>query len=160
MCHRDLLLRLHQHLTALRQARTLYAPKLATEFNAIDIFGPDELRLSFILKELLSPLGSHAQGAIFLELFLKRFELDNFLSIPNDVNVSTEKTTCHLDNTMLRMDIHLDFGAAAITIENKPWAGDQANQCTNYLNQLALSHPELNCPIYLSGSGEPPSTDS
>jgi hypothetical protein len=166
MCHRDLLLRLHQHLLALRQARDLYAPKLAPELNAIGLCSPDELRLSFILKELLSPKdllspsGSHAQGAIFLELFLNRFELVNFLPFTNDVNVSTEKTTDRIANRMLRMDIHLDFGPAAIAIENKPWAGDQKNQRRDYLEQLKRSHPALNCLIYLSGSGEPPSTDS
>ncbi|MEI7867655.1 MAG: PD-(D/E)XK nuclease family protein [Candidatus Methylumidiphilus sp.] len=160
MCHRDLLLRLHHRLDALRQARKLYAPKLAPEFNAIGLCGPDELRLSQILKELLSPIGSHAQGAIFLKLFLKCFDLENFLPVPDNTKVCTEKTTDRLANKMLRMDIHLDFGPAAIAIENKPWAGDQENQCMNYLNQLALSHPELNCLIYLSGSDEPPSTDS
>ncbi len=160
MCHRDLLLRLHHRLDALRQARKLYAPKLAPEFNAIGLCGPDELRLSQILKELLSPIGSHAQGAIFLKLFLKCFDLENFLPVPDNTKVCTEKTTDRLANKMLRMDIHLDFGPAAIAIENKPWAGDQENQCKNYLNQLALSHPELNCLIYLSGSDDPPSTDS
>jgi len=160
MCHRDLLLRLHHRLDALRQARKLYAPKLAAEFNAMGRCGPDELRLSQILKELLSPIGSHAQGAIFLKLFLKCFDLDNFLPIPNNVNVSTEKMTDRLANTMRKMDIHLDFVPAAIAIENKPWAGDQENQCKDYLEQLKRSHPALNCLIYLSGSGEPPSTDS
>jgi len=58
MCHRELLLRLHQHLQALRQARVLYASKLAPDFNAIGWFGPDEMRLSWVLKELLSPSGS------------------------------------------------------------------------------------------------------
>ncbi len=156
MCHRDLLLRIHHHLDALRQARKLYAPKLAPEFNAIELFSPDELRLSKLLKELLSPTGTHAQGAIFLELFLQRFELENFLPIPNNVDVSTEKTTNLIANTMRRMDVHLNFGLAAITIENKPRAGDQENQCRRYLAQLADSHPRLNCLIYLSSSGKPP----
>ena len=137
MCHRNLLEQLYRHLESLRQARRLYGPKLAPDFNAIGLFGPDEPRLSFILKELLSPTGSHGQGAIFLELFLKR-----------------------LPNTMRKMDVHLDFQSAAIAIENKPWAGDQKDQCKDYLAQLALSHSKLNCLLYLSASGKPPSEDS
>jgi hypothetical protein len=159
MCHRDLLLRLHQHLLALRQARRLYASILAPEFNAIGLCGPDKLRMSFILKDLLSPSGSHAQGAIFLELFLKRFGLENFLPVPDNTKVCPEKTTDRLANPIRKMDIHLDFGPAAIAIENKPWAGDQKNQCSDYLEQLALSHT-IYCLIYLSGSCDPPSTNS
>ncbi len=91
MCHRDLLLGIHHRLDALRQARKLYAPKLAPEFNAIGLFGPNELRLSQLLKELLSPTGSHAQGSIFLELFLQFFELEKFLPLADRAIVSTEK---------------------------------------------------------------------
>ena len=157
MCHRDLLSRIYHRLDALRAARNLVAPKLAPKFNAIGLFDPDELRLSQLLKELLSPTGSHAQGAIFLKLFLQRFDLEKFLPLADRAIVRTEKTTDHHDG---RMDVNLNFGLEAITIENKPWAGDQANQCKRYLAQLSLSHPRLNCLIYLSGSGKPPSPDS
>ena len=157
MCHSDLLLRLYHRLDTLKEARKLYAPKLAPDFNAIGLCGPDELRLSQLLKVLLSPTGSHAQGAIFLELFLQRFELEKFLPILNNVEVSTEKTINH-NNTVRRIDIYLEFDlAAAIAIENKPWAGDKQNQCRDYrdyLEQLIRCHPEgLYCLIYLSGSG-------
>jgi len=58
------------------------------------------------------------------------------------------------------MDIYLDFGSAAIAIENKPWANDQDAQCKDYLNQLKNSHPSHYCLVYLSASGEIPSDDS
>ncbi|MCX7109249.1 MAG: PD-(D/E)XK nuclease family protein [Proteobacteria bacterium] len=164
MCHRDLLLRTYHRLNTLRQACGLYGPKLAPNFNAISLFSPDELRLSQLLKELLSPTGSHAQGSIFLELFLQRFGLEIFLPLVDRAKVSTEKTINH-NNTVRRIDIYLNFDlAATIAIENKPWAGDQENQCRDYkdyLEQLIHIHPEgLICLIYLSGSGEQPSTFS
>lgn len=160
MCHRDLLLRLYQHLSALRHARNLCAPRLAPDFNTLGILSPDELRLSQILKELLSPAGSHAQGAIFLELFLKRFGLENYLPSIHQVKVSTERPTDRIANKMRRMDICLDFGRAAIAIENKPWGPDQPYQCSDYLAQLTASHPFLYCVIYMPGVDGPPSAGS
>ena len=54
----------------------------------------------------------------------------------------------------------MDFGAAAIAIENKPWALDQQKQITDYLGQLESSHPNKHCLLYLSGDGSGPSEES
>lgn len=158
---RDFLLRVQSRLAGVREARELYAAKLAPDFNPLGLLWPDEGRLSWVLADLLNPKGTHAQGAIFLELFLKHFGLEEgFLPLAVHARISTEKTTDRLPNTMRRMDIFLDLGTGAITIENKPWAGDQKNQCRDYLAQLALSHPARHCLLYLSASGNPPSVES
>ncbi len=158
----EFLLDVYKHLNALREARVRYASRLAPDFNALASLDPDELRLSQILKELLSPTGTHAQGSVFLKLFLERFDLaQQFLPHIGNVSATTEKSMDRLPNSTRRMDIHLDFGGmAAIAIENKPWAGDQQGQCQDYLKQLGKSHPATHCVIYLSGTGNPPSETS
>lgn len=161
MAHRELLLRLHTHLKVLRETHAVYAPQLTPHFNALAWLGPDETRLSSIFKELLSPAGSHAQGSVFLKLFLERFDLaKDYLALVEKGKAKTEKSTDRLPNTMRRIDIFIDFGTAALAIENKPWSGDQPNQCRDYLAQLAISHPDTHCLIYLSASGNPPSEQS
>lgn len=158
----EFLLDVYKHLNALREARVRYASRLAPDFNVLASLGPDELRLSQIVKELLSPTGTHAQGSVFLRLFLERFNLaQQFLPHIDNVSATTEKPMDRLPNATRRMDIHLDFGGmAAIAIENKPRAGDQQEQCQDYLKQLGKSHPATHCVIYLSGAGNPPSETS
>ena len=156
----DFLCRIYGRLDGLRQARKLYAPRLAPDFNSFNFIAPDEMRLSEILATLLRPSGDHAQGAAFLNAFLKRFDLEDYLQEAHRVEVITEAVTNRIDNSMRRMDILLNFGQSAIAIENKPWTYDQNEQVTDYLDQLKKSHPKKHCLIYLSGTGKPPSNES
>src|ERR1017187_2863553 len=48
----------------------------APTFRALSVLSPDENRLSDIIAELLSPRGSHGQGATFLTLFTSRCRSD------------------------------------------------------------------------------------
>lgn len=161
MDHSEFLRRIHGRLNGLRQAREMYAPRLAPDFNTFTFIAPDEMRLSEIIATLLYPPGDHAQGAAFLNAFLKRFALEAYLpEVSRDTKVRTEVVTDRIDSSMRRMDILIDFGQSAITIENKPWTYDQNEQVADYLKQLERSHPQKHCLLYLSGTGEPPSDDS
>jgi len=151
---------LHGKLESFQHARELYAPRLAPDFNSFNFISPDEMRLSKILATFLDPAGEHAQGPAFLRAFLNRFELEGYLTEPNQVKVRTEAVTDRIDNSMRRMDIIIDFGDAAIVIENKPWADDQSEQISDYVKQVQSSHPNKFCLLYLSCTGEPPTEAS
>ncbi|MCX5814424.1 MAG: PD-(D/E)XK nuclease family protein [Proteobacteria bacterium] len=151
---------LHGRLESFQHARELYAPRLAPDFNSFNVISPDEMRLSKILATLLDPAGEHAQGPAFLKAFLHWAQLEGYLAESNPVKVQTEVVTDRIDNPMRRMDIIIDFGDAAIVIENKPWTGDQSEQVSDYVKQVKSSHPNNFCLLYLSGTGEPPTEAS
>jgi hypothetical protein len=156
----DFLHRVYGRIDGFRQAQKIYASKLAPDFSVFNFIAPDEMRLSKIIASLIDPLDSHAQEMSFLNAFLKRFTLENYLPVTTGAKVSTEVVTNQIDNSMRRMDILIDFGQSAIVIENKPWAADGYRQVKDYLKQLKNSHPHMHCLLYLSGNGKLPSGES
>lgn len=143
----------------------------AHRFNVLDYLRTNELGLSRIIADLFNPLGSHGQGAFFLEVFLRMLEEENnsivdsrwFGFKPEEVIVNTELKI--RDNR--RIDIHVnikreDSERFALAIENKPYAGDQESQVKDYLCQLEndVSNKGNFLLIYLSPRGEKPSESS
>lgn len=132
---------------------------LARRFNVFDYLRTDELGLSRVVADLLNPKGKHGQGAIFLELMLCRCGLKDYLARPDArsaVEVEVEKAI--KDNR--RLDICVCIGGRCLAIENKPYAGDQPRQVGDYLEWLRDSGFEKYALIYLSPSGEGPSSES
>lgn len=105
-----------------------------------------------VLADLLSPQGSHGQRAVFLEMFLSSFKLDESWAVPNKARVATEVGT----RNGRRIDIRIDFENGAIAIENKPWAGDQELQVADYIAEIEAKHPLNRKLIYLSAYGDGP----
>lgn len=164
----NLLQTVSQEIKALEIARQRYAQELAPDFSVFNYIYTDEIMLSRMIADLLNPKGEHAQGDLFLNLFLSQFsEIPDFeqLNIPQ-ARVSTEVLTFR-SQTQRRMDIYIEipylysskrFG---LCIENKPYAADQENQLADYAKELELLHPEQHWHIvYLSGSDNDPSTFS
>ena len=90
----------------------------------------DEVRLhSRFLYSLLNPHGSHYQGSLFLEIFLKILKLPFHLNL-EQVVVFKEK-----DN----MDLYITDGQSHVVIENKLEAKDQERQAEKYINHLIKS---------------------
>jgi hypothetical protein len=90
----------------------------------------DEVRLhSRFLYSLLNPHGSHYQGSLFLEIFLKILKLPFYLNL-DQVVVFKEK-----DN----MDLYITDGQSHVVIENKLEAKDQERQAEKYINHLIKS---------------------
>jgi PD-(D/E)XK nuclease superfamily len=144
-----------QQLEAVRVARERYAVKLSPEFNCFDYIYPDEMRLSEIFADLLNPKGKHSQGQSFLFAFLRRIGLEQWCN-GKEIQVSTEVLT--LNNR--RFDIEIKWEDRKLVIENKPWAEDQDNQLSDYIEDLRkgkLNHWHL---VYLSGTGQEPSNNS
>ncbi len=105
---------------------------------------------------MLNPKGSHGQGSLFLELFLKELKLEGFLD-ESKADVFTELTT-----EFGRIDIFIkDTNGHAIIIENKIYAADQPEQLKRY-NDFALNkYGQGNyLVLYLTLNGEDASEDS
>lgn len=52
----------------------------------------------------------------------------------------------------------MDLGEFRVAIENKPWAGEQPDQLERYRRDLDRKYKGQFCLVYLSGSGDPPTT--
>lgn len=114
----------------LREARSRFSAQLAPEFRIFDYLRTDEMGVSWCIACLLDPNGTHGQGRVFLDTFLKGIGTSPaWASAAEDCRVLTEKQA----NGQRRIDIYLDFPKdGVIGIENKPWAGDQNQQLTDY----------------------------
>jgi len=114
----------------LREARSRFSAQLAPDFRIFDYLRSDEMGLSKCIASLLDPNGTHGQGRVFLATFLKKFGSEStWVSTSEDCKVVTEKQA----NGQRRIDIYLDFiKTGIIGIENKPWAGDQDLQLSDY----------------------------
>lgn len=124
-------------------------------FNIFKLLGvaSSEVRThSMFLAELLNPRGSHQQEAVFLNLFVKRFLVQDFdtASAMADVEFYIGAKTA---TTGGRIDILVrDKTNRRIIIENKIYAGDQENQLLRYYNYDKGAKL-----FYLSLDGEVPS---
>lgn len=149
-------------LRVLREAKSLYAARLAPDFKLFQHVIVHEMNLSAILADLLSPKGTHGQGSKFLEVFLSQFGL----SLGNNRKniVSAKVITEFRTQENRRIDIVIDIkNDIMIGIENKPWTGDSDNQLKDYANDLEKMAAKENinwCIVYLSGRGESPSKNS
>lgn len=155
----------------LKTSRSLYSRQLAPKFNTFNFINTDELGISRILADLLSPNGSHGQQKDFLRLFveycLPSIHGDSnwapFLEHLEHTKVFTEETTW-ASGTRRRMDIYLEctYGDASysICIENKPYASDQFEQLIDYAKELenrGFTHWYI---VYLNETSDTPDEKS
>lgn len=139
----------------------------AYEFNVFDYIDPNELTLSKIIADLLSPNGAHGQQNTFLIEFIEDIikkapqhmqAQENLIKLRDAIRsnisnifIQTEATTIHGGR---RMDIVINLGNnQGLVIENKPWANDQENALTDYANDARRRFPNGWMLIYLHGSG-------
>lgn len=120
----------------LREAKKRFSDQLAPDFSIFDYFRADEMALSNCLAGLLDPQGRHGQGGIFLRAFFKTICPETtWIKGFEHCGVTTEKQA----NGQRRIDVHLDFPEGSVGLENKPWAGDQELQLSDYADYLELS---------------------
>ncbi|AVZ85543.1 MULTISPECIES: PD-(D/E)XK nuclease family protein [unclassified Acinetobacter] len=151
-------------LKALELARQKYKKQLAPNFSIFNYIYTDEMMLSRIIADLLNPSGDHAQGHLFLSLFLHQLDLpDDWRNINldhADITVQTEKTI----RNGRRMDIYIHIKIAqqsyGICIENKPFAADGDQQLQDYANEMSFLFPQNWHLVYLSGYGNEPAEHS
>ncbi len=143
-------------IEAVNEAKRLYGSQIAPDFLIFDYLRDDEMGLSWCLGSLLDPRGKHGQGTLFIEQFL--LVIDQLMeaqeSVAQDEQGNVLQTSyrskwsaVNFDNCRMRVehsttesrriDIHLHFcNGEVIGIENKPWAGDQVNQLSDYADYI------------------------
>jgi hypothetical protein len=115
-------------ITTLQEARNRFASQLAFDFCIFDYLRADEMGISGCIASLLDPRGTHGQGRIFLDAFLK-LTGSSWATTAEDCEVSLEKQA----NGKRRIDVYLNFpNIGIIGIENKPWASDKEDQLIDY----------------------------
>jgi hypothetical protein len=153
----DFLTRVADQQKARDNAKKLYRDQLAPDFGTFDFIRPDEMRLSEIIAWLLDPLGTHAQGSLFLKLFCGHFVLDW-------TDVDSENASVRIEvplPTGRRLDVLVQTKSdrKAVILENKPWAGDGKNQIRDYIAWAREAQASYLL-IYLSSDGSGPREDS
>jgi hypothetical protein len=123
-------------------------------FNAFLTIGVNkqEVMHSQFIAMLLNPKGEHKHGAKFLELFLQKLEIKEFVT--KNAIVSIEKYA-----QGRRFDISIESQNQLIIIENKVWAIDQPRQLIDYYN-YGIGTGNKVFMIYLTPYGRLPSDDS
>jgi hypothetical protein len=130
----------------------------APNFDPFIYVQPDEPRLSWILGDLLDPRGTHAQGELFLSHFLAAVGLHGLQGLARAqvvLECVTEALGC-----ARRMDILIHGEDWVICIENKPWAADQVQQVTDYLEEMRRRGTSRFHLLYLTCDGSQPSIGS
>lgn len=121
-------------------------------FNVLRVRHLEVKTHSPMLGEVLDPQGSHDQGAVFLELFLKQFGVTPFAAAKATVELeyhAGEKT----EKSGGRIDILIRDGEGEmIVIENKIYARDQEKQMARYKALSEKAHV-----FYLTLDGRKPS---
>ncbi len=150
-----------------RRAQAELDRRAATRFSLFDFFHEREEDLSRVFAGLLDPGGTHGQGDAFLRLFLNevRKVLENEMRerFPAGNLRYSRVYLEHRTETGRSIDIVVRVrGDTWIGIENKPWAGEQPNQVSDYMKYLRTRAGPDTDPdawvVYLSGDGKPPET--
>jgi len=112
-----------------------------TEFNFFKNLQLDEKHHSNILKRLISSGGTHGKKHLFLELFLKTININNFqIEDLENAEVTTEKKA----GKKGRVDLFINFPNHTILIENKiTGATNQPNQLYRYWKNLIYPETHL-----------------
>ena len=120
------------------------APRLSN----FELLGTNENILSDVIANLFDPRGTHGQGPIFLNAFLRAFE-EPKVHAREAVQITREFPTKY----GRRIDIVIETPSSFIGIENKPFAAQGENQLSDYyadiLDRADKRRPRL---VFLSDS--------
>lgn len=139
---------------------------IAHRFNALRYLRHDELGLSKIIADLLDPAGDHGQGDIYLGAMLELLSVipEGSESSPTSlagvqlpaidavdrVHVELERTIKDLRRIDILVELRLRRGKRyCLAFENKPYAGDQYEQCKDYLEFLEREYQDRFLLVYV-----------
>ncbi len=136
---------------------------LARRFNVFDYLSTDEVALSKMIADLLDPEARHGQGTRFLRTLLDELtEIDGRpdpdAGLVQAIHVVTERVIADGRRLDVSVEIPGTDGPYCLAIENKPYADDQRNQVRDYLRFLQRKYPDRFLLIYLSPTGQGPSS--
>ena len=161
--------------------------RLATRFSLFSDFfhfiHKKENALSRIFRGLLDPQGHHGQGSRFLEALFDEIDVSDgapprsgFSRCRVHTEYAIRKPAVNQNDYTAEgrkgsIDIVVEWSHEYwIGIENKPWAGEQPRQVSDYFKALRSEAQHFSAPLgtlaanervlllYLSGNGEAPST--
>jgi len=115
--------------------------RFAPRFNPVALLMPGETRLSEVLRWLLDENETHGQGGVFRDQFIADLlneRPENWAGARIACEVATVDGRGRIDLLMLSHD-----GARCVVIENKPWAGWQADQLPRYLADQLSKRKEV-----------------
>jgi hypothetical protein len=159
-----LLGRVKNRLTATRKEWTDDRRSKAPDFRIFSFFRLREPTLSLIMKGLLDPNGTHGQGRLFLEEFLRTVQDRAKVRVPIFLYIKEkDPKLCpefRLKDGRGKLDLYLEFpGPYAIGVEIKPYgAPEQKDQLERYrqgLKEIAKEHFFL---LYLPDNDAKPSS--
>jgi PD-(D/E)XK nuclease superfamily len=148
---------LQYRLKLLGQTRQHTDRLLATRFNVFDYIRANENRLSDVIRDLLDANGTHGQG----DMFLREFAETVCVAMPTEWKFQSavrENSTSLIESHRRRIDIVVDLQSFGVGIENKPWATDQDDQIRDYVAHLERRFAGKFVIVYLSFSGEKPTS--
>lgn len=146
-------IKLLEHLQGVIKFESERKKITAEDFNIFNILGISHLEVSThsrFISNLLDPCGSHYQGNIFLELFMRKIGIEDFNYA--DASIEVEKS----ENKYGRFDIFItDDKNWTIIIENKIHAGSQEKQLGRYIECLNKTKKTKNIKLlYLTLANE------
>lgn len=140
-----------QEISSISKKYEMINKRTGGYFNIFEItnISSDEVVICRVLHEILSPEGSHYQGARYLKTFIKDvLKIDMSETEMERAKVFREFI---IDNNR-RIDLVIQTQNHFIPIEVKVFAGDQENQCCDYAKAAK------NSPVYyLTRFGDDPS---
>ena len=130
--------------------------KTGEYFNVFDIAGieSDEVRICRLIKEFIDPKGCHCQGTIYLRLFMEYVLHINEVFSEKDYQQAYVAKEYIIDANR-RIDLVIKIANKFIPIEVKIYAGEQANQCKDYVGKAVGANL-----YYLTLDGHAPSVYS
>ena len=126
----------HQTWTA---ANARFASRVAPNFSSFAAFDPNEATLSKLIRDMLDPKGSHAQGDLFLRLFLEQIGLEWPSAATRDAHVQTERFVHSQPRTLVDVFVEgfADRAMFHLAIESKlRGAVDQPRQIARYFEAI------------------------
>lgn len=137
--------------------------QLARRFNVFNYLRTDELGLSRVIADLLDSGAGHGQGTLFLRALLEG--LNQFRRWPDLDACRSSAVVEHRTPSGRKIDVVVRVVASdqetwCLAIENKPYAGDQKCQVSDYLKYLEDKFVDRFLLLYLSPAGEGPSERS
>lgn len=132
-----------------------YPPYVHDTYNVFKVLdsAEKETMMCRFLGDLLSPLGEHGKGELFLKSFIQCV-LNQIWS--DDLLKNTTVQCEHVIDERRRIDIVIYNEEHFIPIEVKIYAEEQKNQCYDYYD-YALKHDTNTTLIYLTRFGNAPS---
>jgi PD-(D/E)XK nuclease superfamily len=147
------------HLRLIEPSQRKFHEHVAPHFNPVDLASAETL-WSAAIAQLLDPTGTHGQGRLFLDAFIKELGLDlaSYGGMGASIRVGTEKWL----GSNGRIDIRIEFltGRRVIGIEAKINAGDQPGQLGRYNDAFRGTHYVNVELVYLTTDGREPSLAS